>query len=186
MNSIFVNICNILKSHKVWTVYKHSEICKRNSFVGIYILLRLNFTLKIVLIFLVCETNLEAIEFFTMSNSARSDRSKSELPPSVFMSIKYVLKYAHSIKVQSPWISIKSKIWNAIIPKNCIYICRIWQVYLSWKPIFWWKISFSFNVSSQFRKMRRNYSGTIQALNGTVDENEHVPETQVVNYVNND
>ena len=40
--------------------------------------------------------------FYTISNSARSDGSKSELPLSVSVGLKYLLQHEHSSKSQSP------------------------------------------------------------------------------------
>ena len=46
-------------------------------------------------------TDCGLLEFFTLSNSVRSDRSRSQFPLSTFVGVKYLLMYTHSSKGQS-------------------------------------------------------------------------------------
>ena len=49
------------------------------------------------------------IKFFTISNSVRTDRSGSGLPLSTFVSVNYLMKYTHSSKGQSSYITLTLK-----------------------------------------------------------------------------
>ena len=62
-------------------------------------------------------------EFFTISDSARCDKSKSKILLSTFAGLKY-----ESSKSQSPKIAINCKVWITMIPKCCISYLQIWQI----------------------------------------------------------